>query len=105
MEVTLNGCKGKDSVKVEVVSESLTSDEIPNVFTPNNDGIGDTWKIPGALINVSNTLKVFNRWGSVVYEVNGYKNDWDGGEVPDGTYYYVFDDGKTKKTGSVTIIH
>jgi gliding motility-associated-like protein len=105
VEVTLNGCKGKDSVKVEVVSESLTSDEIPNVFTPNNDGIGDTWKIPGALINVSNTLKVFNRWGSVVYEVNGYKNDWDGGEVPDGTYYYVFDDGKTKKTGSVTIIH
>jgi hypothetical protein len=54
---------------------------------------------------VSNTLKVFNRWGSVVYEMNGYKNDWDGGEVPDGTYYYVFDDGKTKKTGSVTIIH
>ncbi len=65
-------------------------------FSPNNDGLNDKWIIIrpfGTTIKV----KVFNRWGNVVYENEDYKNDWDGrgqknfmGEfIPDGTYFYV----------------
>jgi hypothetical protein len=51
-------------------------------------------------------MQVFNRWGSLVYRSEDYKNDWGGesnmgvqvmkGAIPDGTYYYVIDtsDGK-----------
>jgi len=99
--VVLNGCTGSDTITIHVNDQT----QIPNVFTPNKDGVGDTWVIPKALSNSGNKLKVFSRWGTVVYEVNGYKNDWDGGDIPDGTYYYVYDDGKDKQTGSITIIH
>jgi gliding motility-associated-like protein len=65
-------------------------------FSPNNDGFNDRWIIVrpfGTTIKV----KVFNRWGNIVYENENYKNDWDGrgqknfmGEyIPEGTYFYV----------------
>jgi gliding motility-associated-like protein len=78
--------------------------EIPNVFTPNNDGIFDTWIIPGALSTPGNKLMIFNRWGSIVKEFNGYKNNWDGDNLPAGTYYYTYDDGKETKNGTITIV-
>lgn len=80
--------------------------KIPNIFTPNGDGINDYFEIgygdDGKPINdlsvyfLSNKLTVFNRWGRIVYESNDYKNDWDGGKLPDGTYFYVLEcKGKT----------
>jgi gliding motility-associated-like protein len=35
------------------------------------------------------TLKIFNRWGRLLYESDNYQNTWDGGNAPDGTYFYV----------------
>jgi hypothetical protein len=69
---------------------------IPQGFSPNNDGIDDTWFIKhpfGMKIDV----KVVNRWGNEVYANPDYKNDWRGkgiknflGEdLPEGTYYFV----------------
>ena len=74
--------------KVEVI--------IPGGFSPNNDGIYDTWVIKRPYgTNIS--VKVFNRWGNEVYSNANYQNDWRGkgisnfiGEdVPEGTYFYV----------------
>jgi gliding motility-associated-like protein len=59
-------------------------------------------------------LKVFNRWGNLVYEQDNYKNNWDGtsnkgingnGVLPDGTYFYIIDlnNGEKPYVGSVTI--
>ena len=74
----------------------LVDVNIPGGFSPNNDGIDDTWVIMrpyGTIISV----KVFNRWGNEVYKSENYQNDWRGkgisnfiGEnVPEGTYFYV----------------
>ena len=75
--------------------------KIPNIFTPNGDGVNDYFEIgygsDGKPINdlnvyfLSNKLTIFNRWGRIVYESSDYKNDWDGGKLPDGTYFYVLE--------------
>jgi gliding motility-associated-like protein len=76
---------------------------IPNVFTPNGDNINDVFKIAKANDGGSSSgseyiplnleymrleLVVLDRWGRKVYDNDNYKNDWDGGNLPDGTYYY-----------------
>jgi gliding motility-associated-like protein len=65
-------------------------------FSPNGDGKNDTFIIPGILSRQPNRMTIMNRSGQVVYDVENYKNDWngrssDGQELPDGTYYYVLD--------------
>lgn len=61
--------------------------EIPNVFTPNGDGVNDTWTIEG-ITGTRNTVRVFNRWGQVVFEATDYRNTWRAAGLPDGTYFY-----------------
>jgi gliding motility-associated-like protein len=89
--------------------------KIPEGFSPNNDGIDDTWNIIkpfGSKVAV----KVFNRWGNEVFRSDDYKNDWRGkgvanflGEdVPEGTYYYIvegtdFNGGVVRLAGPLTI--
>ena len=84
---------------------------IPNGFSPNDDGDNDNFVIVGIDQYPNNTLRVFNRWGNIVYEVDGYNSEWDGtyfrnGEpVPDGTYYYVLDLGDgSKEIGGFIVI-
>ncbi|WP_461042214.1 gliding motility-associated C-terminal domain-containing protein, partial [Spirosoma harenae] len=74
---------------------------IPQGFSPNGDGINDLFVIRGTG-GLTVSLKVFNRWGNMVYKNDDYRNDWDGKAntgiqisstdsvgVPDGTYYYM----------------
>ncbi|RKS21851.1 gliding motility-associated-like protein [Flavobacterium endophyticum] len=77
----------------------LTEINISQAFTPNGDGVNDTWQI----INITNypnsVVKVFNRWGSEVFSAKGYKNDWNGhykgssNPLPESSYYYQIDLG------------
>ncbi len=67
---------------------------IPNAFSPNGDNSNDQFVIKG--IESLGTIKLFvyNRWGSIVYEDNNYRNTWNGhnlaGEaMSDDTYFYV----------------
>ncbi|PIF33989.1 gliding motility-associated-like protein [Flavobacterium sp. 9] len=81
-----------------------------NEFTPNNDGSNDLFRIDCIDTYPNNELKVFNRYGSLVYSKQHYENDWDGtanvsgvvnrGDMlPTGTYFYVITigDGTVKK--------
>jgi len=68
---------------------------IPNVFTPNGDGINDTWEIDFGVYG-SAVVRVFSRMGSLIYESNvGYATPWNGsfmGNVlPNGTYQYIIE--------------
>jgi gliding motility-associated-like protein/uncharacterized repeat protein (TIGR01451 family) len=62
---------------------------IPNVFTPNGDGVNDTFVIPGLDTYTANEITIINRWGNDVYEKKNYKNDWTGNGLVEGTYFYV----------------
>lgn len=99
-----NGCTYTDSVFVEVDDEILLI--IPNIITPNGDGFNDTWKIKNILNYDICQVNIYNRWGNEVYSQKGYNNDWDGGKLSDGTYYYVIkcDDSDVLYKGAVTIL-
>lgn len=69
-------------------SKSILGIVIPTVFTPNDDGKNDTFVIPG-IEDYENEVTILNRWGGTIYTAKGYKNDWKGEGLNEGTYYYV----------------
>ncbi len=75
---------------------------LPQIITPNGDGLNDVLKIPGIMRLQPNHITIINRWGAVVYDAENYQNTWggtgDSGELPDGTYYYVVDFKGAKPT-------
>lgn len=96
-----NGCKGDTAKKMIIKTAQLT---IPNLFTPDNDPahLNETFKIvlqENETRNfgdayISNELIVLDRWGRTVYSKQNYQSneevgDWDGGNLADGTYFYI----------------
>ncbi len=78
---------------------------IPNIVTPNNDGKNDAFVILN-LEQFSNArMKIYNRWGNLIYENANYKNDFNFQDQPDGVYYYVLTISEVSKdyTGNVTV--
>ncbi|MEH6681499.1 MAG: gliding motility-associated C-terminal domain-containing protein [Sediminicola sp.] len=97
--------EGNNRAEISVTPNCL---EVFNIVTPNGDGINDTFKIACVEKYPNNHLRVFNRWGGLVYEVRSYKNTWDGeanvrgainreSKLPAGTYYYVLDLGEQQR--------
>jgi gliding motility-associated-like protein len=80
---------------------------ISDILTPNNDGYNDKWIILRPY-NINVSVKIFNRWGQLLYSNPNYKNDWDGRStvnnsyVPHGTYFYLIE-LTNKTTGEKTI--
>ena len=84
---------------IQIINKSLT---FLNAFSPNEDGINDTWEIQGALSFPNNRLTIYNRWEQKVFEKSNYQNDWDGtsneinnsntNELPNGVYFYFFEE-------------
>jgi gliding motility-associated-like protein len=101
-----DGCVAVDSILVKILKSLV----VPNAFTPNGDGINDTWVIeylesyPGA------TVQVYNRYGQLVFNSSGYPKPWNGtvngNALPVGTYYWIINpkNGRAQINGSVTII-
>jgi gliding motility-associated-like protein len=82
---------------------------IPNILTPNNDGLNDSFIIDGLQFVEGARLKVYNRWGKKIYDNSSYKNDWNGENAPDGVYFYTLTLPEFLKTGpysgSLTLLH
>ncbi|MEJ8757049.1 gliding motility-associated C-terminal domain-containing protein [Pontibacter sp. H259] len=103
---TAGGCTFTDEVTVTV----LPFVEIPNTFTPNRDGINDTWEIANLKKYQNCKVQVFNQWGTMVFQSNGYQSPWDGRyngqELPLATYYYIIqlEPGEKPLSGSITIV-
>ena len=111
----LNGC----DVAVTVVVGFISCEGegpivvIPNVITPNGDGVNDTWNYPAP--NKSKVhIRILNRWGEGLYDVESFNVRWDGRtnsglKVPDGTYFYIAEitsgqGGTTQKSGYITVL-
>ena len=86
-------------------------------FSPDNDGTNDVWRIRGIENYPNNHVRIFNRWGNLVFEMAGYDNypekAWSSystaglvaGDVPDGTYFYLIDlgNGQPPRSGYVIV--
>ena len=106
-----NGCLNSDTIKVDIIPELV----VPSAFSPNNDGINDSWIIEVPQLYTNVTVRVYNRWGSLVYDrASSGGDNWTGkgnnnNPIPVGTYYFVIEydglDGqKENVTGPITII-
>ncbi len=91
-------------------SGSFYTSQTPNVFSPNGDGQNDFFEIemPVGLYDCSR-LKVFNRWGVLVYDSQGFAISWDGNlpsgeEAKVGVYYYVLDVNGIQVKGYVQLL-
>ncbi len=103
---------------IEIIKEKAIIDEeavvetpkpqIPNVITPNGDGINDYFHIKNLEHYPENTLIIFSPRGDVLFSFKCYNNRFDGMGLPNGTYFYKFTymDGKLPKevVGSLTIV-
>jgi gliding motility-associated-like protein len=85
----INGCIATDDLSVKVLKMPV----IPNVFTPNNDGINDTWQVKWLAWFTDCSVEIYNRYGQLIYQSTGYNKAWDGTmngkPVPAATYYYI----------------
>ncbi len=112
--------KGKNEVvslsnEVEIIPAATFY--IPSAFTPNGDGLNETFGPKGEGITEFN-MQVFDRWGNLIFESNNLKIQWDGyhheEKAPTGTYVYKitakgqgYNGGSQKlinETGTVTLV-
>lgn len=112
LHVSDGQCTIVDQMTVFVISEL----EVPNTFTPNGDGINDTWEIPGIEKYPDALVQVYSRTGQLVFQTSGYNSPekrWDGtsrrgNELTPGVYFYVInlrsEDFPDPLKGHVTII-
>ena len=106
--VTYGPCSDQAKTHIKVLRNIL----VPEVFTPNGDGLYDSWEIEGLSDFENAKVTVYNRWGSIIYENTGYQKPWDGTNyfgvpAPDAVYYYIIELNKNNKEtlkGNVTII-
>jgi gliding motility-associated-like protein len=86
-------CSSTDNVMIFVERPII----IVNTFSPNGDGVNDGWVIRNIESFPKCLVKIYNRWGSLVWKSDGYPNPWDGTNMyndqvlPDGTYFYIIE--------------
>lgn len=111
-ELCREGCACDEARLLITVGEGLDC-EVPNVITPNSDGVNDAFIIP-CLLNTdrfpNSQLSVFNRWGDEVYRspvpyLNNWSGTFNGEDLPADTYFYILDfgEGSPNQTGYIHI--
>jgi len=90
------GCTATDSTKVVVLDVPPI---VSNVITPNGDRKNEYFTVKGLqYYSNSNSLEVFDRWGKEVFSSANYTNNWNGGNLSAGTYYYALTLSTGKKS-------
>ena len=105
----LNNCSVRDSVYVDPLHETCLI--IPNAISPNGDAINDVWNIGNKELYPGLEIKIFNRWGELIWKSGkGYPDPWDGTsngrKLPIDSYHYIIDlhNGSKPLIGNVTIV-
>jgi gliding motility-associated-like protein len=107
------GCIATDSMLIRVVDCDPASVFVPNIFTPNGDGVNDILYVRSKALAEMEYFQIFNRWGAIVFQTSSMSEGWDGfvnGKLADaGTYIYQVK-GKCQNgydvstNGSITLI-
>jgi len=111
-----NGCESSSQVTVTVSGECPIAEvilKVPTAFTPNSDGLNDIFRIEEFDNYTFTSLRIYNRWGEVIFESRDIAHGWDGrangAQQPIGSYVFVIDgvDGKGEALvtkGNVTLL-
>ncbi len=103
-------CTDQMTKPVNLAEIDINKRTIPNVFTPNDDGINEIFTITGGNVHcIIERISIFNRWGKKLFETSDKeKLEWDGkvgGQtVTPGVYFYVIEGKGFKDTGTITVI-
>ena len=89
--VTTNGIDTSESNYVTCYQEAPPEITVPNIITSNGDGINDLFTINNLDRYDYNNITIYSRWGTIVYKTENYQNNWDGGKVAAGVYFYVLE--------------
>jgi gliding motility-associated-like protein len=81
-----NGCQDSICQLINVLPVDVTA---PNIVTPNNDGVNDLLEFAYLQFYQDTELSIYNRWGNLMYQKEGYLNDWNGSDFNEGTYFFV----------------
>jgi len=105
-----SGCNSSNEFVFNITEPFPNVANIPNLISPNGDGINDTWVIPQTYVSGTNTeVMIFSSQGKIVLQTNDYQNNWPQSQINfkdvNPVYYYIIttSDNKTKK-GSITVI-
>ena len=84
------GCSEEDTCFVTINLQSCSL-IIPNIMTPDGDSFNETFIGQSDVLNsgINAHVRVFNRWGVLVFEKESYTGDWRAEGLADGTYYYI----------------
>ena len=99
-------CTASDTLSVKVLLPVVAV----NAFSPNGDGINDTWELRNLKDYPGATVEIYNRYGQAVFHSNGYTKPWDGTlngkPLPIGVYYYIIQlkNGFPQLSGSITLL-
>lgn len=97
----LNQCS--DSTCQTIIIHDKPSLDIPNVFTPDNDGLNDEFFFPNNAI-VEFTCTIYDRWGKLMFEFSSINDSWNGNhyvsgkECVEGVYFYLYEGKSTNET-------
>lgn len=99
---SVDGCQSSITYDYTVIPSEVV---IPNVFSPDGDEYNEALEFENAQFFNNNHLRVYNRWGQMIYESTNYRNTWRPRDVPEGTYYFIFAmaDGR-EWAGHVTLL-
>lgn len=87
-QLVISSTKSKNCEFTDTASVNIVKTEIPNVITPNGDGLNDEFILKGIQGDELWSLSIHNRWGKTIYETDNYKNDWNAPETVESTYFY-----------------
>lgn len=104
--------KCTDTVRkqAEISLNDIREVKVPNVFTPNGDGMNDNFVVQGLDGCDGYQITIYNRWGSVVFKDSGEVLKWNGKDgktdqtLNSGTYYYELKNGSFKQEGTISLI-
>jgi gliding motility-associated-like protein len=110
--ITAFGAEGPCKATATTTIKIQQKLKVPSAFTPNGDGLNDTWRIFNIEGYADCTVEIYNRWGNRVFYSKGYPTPWNGTQnsqpLPADTYLYVIrtqtKQGNAAQSGSVTII-
>ena len=82
-----------DTLYTTIIVQGESFIEVPNIFTPNNDGVNDEFRIISQGIDDFH-CQIYNRWGQLIYELNEPNHTWrgrttSGTEASEGTYFVI----------------